>query len=96
MLADQRAWQLFDAIGMTLSETLRAAGDTAWTTGARILLAWCVFTPVAFLVVTVWERRVRRRDGLPRRLPRAARRRARLPVSSGAWRRIELIEPRLV
>ena len=39
---------------MTLSETLRAAGDTFWTAAARLVLAWAVFTPAAFLVVYVW------------------------------------------
>ena len=59
MLAISALWQVFDAIGMTLSETLRAAGDTAWTAGARIVLAWVVFAPAAFLVVRVWRRRRR-------------------------------------
>jgi len=51
MLVISAAWQLADAIAITISETLRAAGDTAWTAAARILLAWAVFTPSAFLVV---------------------------------------------
>jgi multidrug resistance protein, MATE family len=54
MLLISAAWQLFDAISMTLAETLRAAGDTFWTAAARLLLAWAVFTPAAILVVLVW------------------------------------------
>lgn len=92
MLLISTAWQLFDAIGMTLSETLRAAGDTFWTATARVVLAWFVFTPLAILVVLVW-------DGGPvgamvclvaylGLLAAALGYRFR----SGAWRRIELIE----
>lgn len=39
------AWQLFDALAMTLSEALRAAGDTVWTLWARIVVAWAFFVP---------------------------------------------------
>jgi len=53
LVAMSAAWQLFDAIGMTLSETLRAAGDTSWTLWARIILAWVFFVPVSILSVLV-------------------------------------------
>lgn len=53
MLAISSAWQLFDATSMTVSETLRAAGDTAWTLWARVILAWVVFVPASFAVVYV-------------------------------------------
>jgi len=96
MLAISAAWQLFDACGITLSETLRAAGDTTWTATARLVLAWFVFTPAAFATVTWW-------DGGPvgamlclvgylALLAGAFAYRFR----SGAWRKIELIEPKLV
>jgi MATE family multidrug resistance protein len=96
MLVISAAWQLTDAIGITLAETLRAAGDTTWTAAARLLLAWVVFTPAAFVTVN-WL------DGGPvgamlclvgylglLALTLAWR------FRSGAWKRIELIEPRLV
>ncbi|MBK6919774.1 MAG: MATE family efflux transporter [Deltaproteobacteria bacterium] len=51
MLLVSTAWQLFDAISITLSETLRAAGDTAWCMWARVVLAWVLFVPLAGLVV---------------------------------------------
>jgi len=51
LLALSAAWQLFDAVGMSTSEVLRATGDTAWTLGARVMLAWLVFTPAAFITV---------------------------------------------
>ena len=96
MLLISAAWQLFDAIGITLSETLRAAGDTAWTMTARLVLAWLIFIPGAFLIVKVW-------DGGPvgamlclvaylALLSGAFAYRFR----SGAWRNIQLIEPKLV
>jgi multidrug resistance protein, MATE family len=55
MLGLSGVWQLFDAIAMTITESLRAAGDTTWPMTARILLAWCVFTPGAWLSVLVLE-----------------------------------------
>ena len=55
MLAISAAWQLADAVGMTLSETLRAAGDTAWTATVRLLVAWFGFVPAAYLVVARWN-----------------------------------------
>jgi MATE family multidrug resistance protein len=53
MLALAALWQLVDAICITLSETLRAAGDTTWPMAARILLAWGVFVPTAWLAVRI-------------------------------------------
>jgi MATE family multidrug resistance protein len=96
MLAISAAWQLFDAVNMTLSETLRAAGDTTWTAGARIVVAWLVFTPGSYAVVR-WL------DGgavgamvcLVGYLAILATALA-LRFRSGAWKRIELIEPVLV
>jgi len=96
MLLISAAWQLFDATAMTLAETLRAAGDTFWTAAARLILAWLVFTPAAILVVMVW-------DGGPvgamlclvgylGLLAAAFGYRFR----TGAWRKIELIEPKLL
>jgi multidrug resistance protein, MATE family len=44
-------WQCFDASAMTVGETLRAAGDTAWPMWARIFLAWGLFFPGAWYTV---------------------------------------------
>jgi MATE family multidrug resistance protein len=55
MLVLSSIWQLFDALGLTLSEALRAAGDTTWCMVARIILAWCFFVPGAWLAVIVYE-----------------------------------------
>ncbi|MDB4930847.1 MAG: efflux family protein [Myxococcaceae bacterium] len=43
------AWQLFDAATMVLSETLRAAGDTAWPMRMRIAISWGAFVPITLL-----------------------------------------------
>jgi MATE family multidrug resistance protein len=53
MLAISGVWQAFDALGLTIGEALRAAGDTAWCLWARLSIAWLVFTPVSWLFVTV-------------------------------------------
>jgi MATE family multidrug resistance protein len=53
MLALSAAWQLVDAAAGTLSESLRAAGDTAFTLWARIFVAWVVFVPGSFVSVRV-------------------------------------------
>jgi MATE family multidrug resistance protein len=45
------AWQVFDAIGITLGEALRAAGDTSWPMKVRIAMAWLGFTPATWAAV---------------------------------------------
>ncbi|HKB14879.1 MAG TPA: MATE family efflux transporter, partial [Planctomycetota bacterium] len=54
MLATGAAWQIFDAAGITLTETLRAAGDTAFCLWARLVLAWLFFVPLSIF----WARRL--------------------------------------
>ncbi len=51
MLTFGCVWQCFDAAAMTLGESLRAAGDTAWPMWARIVLAWGLFFPGAWYTV---------------------------------------------
>jgi MATE family multidrug resistance protein len=96
MLVISALWQVFDATAMTFSETLRAAGDTAWTAGARIVLAWAVFVPAAYFVVRELD------GGAAGAMACLVGYLALLSVAlalrfrSGAWRKIELVEPRLV
>ena len=96
MLAISALWQVFDATGLTISEALRAAGDTAWTAGARIVLAWIVFTPAAVIVVKQWH------GGAIGAMLCLVGYLALLAVvlawrfRTGRWRTIELIEPELV
>ena len=51
MLMFSALWQLFDAGGITVSEALRAAGDTAYAMWARGVLAWLVFLPGSWITV---------------------------------------------
>jgi MATE family multidrug resistance protein len=55
MLGLSAIWQVFDAANMTLSESLRAAGDTTWGMGARLFLAWVVFMPLSWAAIFVWD-----------------------------------------
>lgn len=52
-LALSAAWQLFDAITMSVSEALRAAGDTAFSLYARLAVAWLLFVPGSYFAITV-------------------------------------------
>jgi MATE family multidrug resistance protein len=98
MLRLASVWQLFDAAAMALSEALRAAGDTAWCMIMRIVLAWGVFTPVAWAAVFVFGGGVLTvmiaLIGYICLLAVAFY----LRFASGRWRQIELIdaEPKLV
>jgi MATE family multidrug resistance protein len=88
-------WQAFDATAVTLAEALRAAGDTAWSATARLLLAWVVFVPSALYAVRVLH------TGAVGATVCLAGYLALLAVvfayrfHNGAWRSIELVEPAL-
>ena len=96
MLALSAAWQVFDATAMTLAETLRAAGDTFWTAAARLVLAWAVFVPAAYIVVRSFAGgplgAMLCLAGYMALLATAFA----LRFRSGAWKTIELIEPKLL
>jgi MATE family multidrug resistance protein len=96
MLRISVAWQLFDAIGMVVGETLRAAGDTKWCMWARLTVAWLFFAPMSYFVVEL-------SGGDPlvaiscivvylASLSAVLT----LRFRSGAWRKIELTDPGLV
>jgi MATE family multidrug resistance protein len=93
MLTLSAVWQLFDGIGITLSEALRAAGDTAWTMAARIALSWGVFVPLAWVAV------IRCGGGVVALMLALVTYLALLAAAlawrfaSGRWRDIELVEP---
>ncbi len=53
MLRLSSAWQIFDATGMTIAESLRAAGDVACAMWTRVVLAWVFFLPASLVVVRV-------------------------------------------
>jgi multidrug resistance protein, MATE family len=92
MLMMSAIWQLFDGLGLTVAETLRAAGDTTWCMMARIVVAWFVFTPLAWLAVLVYH------GGVITMMVALIGYIAVLAVvmglrfASGRWRSIELVE----
>jgi MATE family multidrug resistance protein len=96
MLIISALWQVFDGTGMTLSETLRAAGDTAWPAGARIVLAWAVFVPSAYVVVKYTSGGALGAMGCLVGYIALLAIALAIRFRSGAWRSIELIEPELV
>lgn len=55
MLMISAAWQLFDALAMSLGEALRGAGDTAWVLWARLVVAWALFTPGSWYLIRVLD-----------------------------------------
>lgn len=96
MLMISTLWQLFDGIGMTIAESLRAAGDTTWPMLARIVLAWFLFTPLAYVAVIVMKGGVVVvMTSMVFYIVAIAGLMA-FRFQSGRWRSIELIEPELV
>ncbi len=53
MLMMSAAWQVFDAVTNASAESLRAAGDTAFTLWARLVLGWLVLVPTSLLATRV-------------------------------------------
>ncbi|HOX44580.1 MAG TPA: MATE family efflux transporter [Myxococcota bacterium] len=93
MLLVSAAWQLFDATATTLAEALRAAGDTLFPLVARLVIAWTVFVPGALATVYFWGgREVGATLWLVAYLALLAGA-LYLRFRTGAWRRVELVEP---
>lgn len=95
MLLVSACWQLFDAAATTLAEALRAAGDTLFPMLARLVIAWAVFVPgVLSTVFLLGGREVSATLWLAAYLGLLAG--ALLwRFQTGAWRRVELVEPRV-
>ena len=95
MLVLSAAWQLFDSVGVTVGEALRAAGDTAWCMWARLAVAWALFVPVSWWLIA------HMRGGPATVMLCVVGYLAILSVvlywrfRTGAWRRIELTEHEL-
>jgi MATE family multidrug resistance protein len=93
MLLLSVGWQLFDAGATVLAESLRAAGDTAFTLFARLTIAWAVFAPGSWISVRVLG------GGDVAAVAWLVAYLALLALvlllrfRSGAWRRILLVEP---
>lgn len=89
-------WQLFDATGISLSESLRAAGDTMFPMWARTVIGWLIFVPGSWIHVRLLGAGVGAAAGWLM---------AYLVILSvvlvwrfqgGAWRKIELVEPSVI
>lgn len=92
MLMVSAAWQVFDAIGMTVAESLRGAGDTLFPMVVRIALAWVVFAPGSYYAVRYLDwGDVGAMAWMVFYLALIALV-VFLRFRSGAWRRIELVE----
>lgn len=93
MLVLTAAWQLFDATVAVVGEALRAAGDTAFTLWARVAAAWGFFVPGSW--VTVRWLGGGERAAVAWMVAYLALLAAViwLRFRSGAWRRLELVEP---
>ncbi len=95
MLGYAALWQLGDAISLTLSEALRAAGDTAWNMIARSILAWCVFVPGSYLLVVVAGGRIATAMLSLVLFTFAIAAVIVFRFISGRWRHIALVEPQV-
>lgn len=95
MLALSAAWQLFDAAAGTLSEALRAAGDTAVPLWARLAVAWLFFAPGSWISVRVLGGDDRVAIAWVVAYLGVLAGVLWLRFRSGAWRRIALVEPDL-
>ena len=93
MLALSAAWQVFDALGLTVGEALRAAGDTAWCMWTRLVAAWTVFIPVAWWAIPVSGGGPSAAIGVTVFYLALLAMAFMWRFRSGAWRRIELVEP---
>jgi multidrug resistance protein, MATE family len=93
MLMLSTAWQLFDAAAAVLAESLRAAGDTAFTLAARLVIAWAIFVPGAWVSVRVLGGGDLVAVGWIVLYLAALALVLWLRFRGGAWRRLTLVEP---
>jgi MATE family multidrug resistance protein len=93
MLRLSTAWQLFDAGAAVLAESLRAAGDTAFTLWARVAIAWGLFVPGSWISVRVLGGGDLVAVGWIVVYLGALALVLLLRFRGGAWRRLELVEP---
>ena len=93
MLMLSAAWQFFDAAAAVLAEALRAAGDTAFTMWARIVIAWALFVPGAWITVRVLGGGDLAAMAWVVAYIAVLAVVLRLRFRSGAWRRLTLVEP---
>ncbi len=92
MLMFSAIWQLFDALGLTVGEALRAAGDTTWCMTARILLGWFVFLPAAWIGLRLLDGGVVSVMVVVTTYVALLAVALSLRFASGRWQRIELVQ----
>jgi MATE family multidrug resistance protein len=93
MLMLSAAWQFFDAAAAVLAEALRAAGDTAFTMWARVVIAWALFVPGAWITVRVLGGGDLAAMAWIVAYIAVLAAVLRLRFRGGAWRRLTLVEP---
>lgn len=91
MLMMSALWQAFDAAGMTLSESLRAAGDTSFPMWTRCGLAWGLFLPGSWAAVRLWGGAERTAMAFLLAYLGLLALALLARFRGGAWRRIELV-----
>jgi multidrug resistance protein, MATE family len=95
MLIISSAWQVFDAVGNSVAESLRGAGDTLFPMAARIAIAWLIFVPGSYATVRVFGGTdVAATLWLVAYLAMLAAALF-LRFQAGSWRRIALVEQKL-
>jgi MATE family multidrug resistance protein len=87
------AWQLFDAGATTLAESLRAAGDTAYVLYTRLAVGWLVFVPGSWAAVNLLGAGPTAASTWLVAYLGLLAGALLLRFRSGAWRRIQLVEP---
>ncbi|MBL9039239.1 MAG: MATE family efflux transporter [Archangium sp.] len=87
------AWQVFDATSMCLAEALRGAGDTFFTMVARVGVAWVLFVPGSYISVRVYGWTDIGAMGWMVAYLAVLAGVLLLRFRTGAWRRMELVEP---
>lgn len=92
MLMISAAWQLFDAVGMTVAEALRGAGDTLFPMVARVLIAWVLFVPGSYLSVRALGWGYRGATAWLVAYLAVLAVAVFLRFRAGAWRRVELVD----
>jgi MATE family multidrug resistance protein len=93
MLMLSALWQIFDGIGLTYSEALRAAGDTSFPMWARGVIAWGIFLPGAWISVRVLGGGERVAMAWLMAYLGLLAGTLVLRFRNGAWRRIRLVDP---
>ena len=89
-------WQIFDAAGISISESLRATGDTTYPMWARTVIGWAIFVPGSWAHVRHYGGSVDAAAGWLMAYLVILSLVLVWRFQSGAWRKIELLEEPVV